>query len=151
MQMSLHAISCLHVRYVSHATYLLHYMSSVMDKLYLIHIIISIFITHISHNFIHSTCYSIYNNNTHYPFSAINPAMLGLGNNLDLVQNSSLYQYHTKHPTHNFLLRPYAAPSISGTNRFRKQKFQKPERTIPQFSVTQPNVQPTVWLRTLSY
>ena len=33
MQMSLHAVSCLHVRYVSHSTYLLHYMSSVMDKL----------------------------------------------------------------------------------------------------------------------
>ena len=40
--MSLHAISFLHVRYMSHATYILHYMSSVMDKLYLIHIIISI-------------------------------------------------------------------------------------------------------------
>ena len=49
MQMSLHAILCLHVRYMPHATYLLHYMSSVMDKLHLIHIIISIFITHISH------------------------------------------------------------------------------------------------------
>ena len=65
MKMSLHVISCLHVRYLSHATYLLHYMSSVMDKLYLIHIIISIFITLISHNFTHSTCYSIYSNNTH--------------------------------------------------------------------------------------
>ena len=65
MQMSLHAISSLHVHYVSHAIYLLHYMSSVMDKLYLIHIIISIFITHISHNFTHSACYSIYSNNIH--------------------------------------------------------------------------------------
>ena len=65
MQMSLHAISCLHVCYVSHATYILHYMSSVMNKLYLIRIIISIFITHISHNFTYSTCYSIYSNNTH--------------------------------------------------------------------------------------
>ena len=65
MQMSLHAISCLHVRYVSHAIYILHYMSSVMDKLYLMHIIISIFITHISHNFTHSVCSSIYSNNTH--------------------------------------------------------------------------------------
>ena len=33
---------------------ILHYMSSVMTKLYLIHIIISIFITHISHNFTYS-------------------------------------------------------------------------------------------------
>ena len=48
MEMSLHAISCLHVRSVSHATYLLHYMSSVMDN-YIYYIYLFPFLSHIYH------------------------------------------------------------------------------------------------------
>ena len=137
MQMSLHTISCIHVRCVSHATYLLHYMSSVMDKLYLIHIIISIFITHISHNFTYSSCYSIYSNNTHKPFSTMNPVMLGLGNNLDLVQKVQLLSIPHKTSNTQFL-----AQAIRNPKHFRYKpvlKIEVPEtRTDHSSTISDP-------------
>ena len=95
---------------------------------------------HLYHPYItYSACYSIYSNNTHYPFPAINPAMLGLENNLDLVQKVQfLYLPHkisnTKFPTQairilkRFSYKPIPKTEVPETRNDHSSTFRDPDQ-----------------------